>query len=106
MQIALATAVVPANIQLDAVLPGVNSILGHVEFEQIAIKQGIANVERAVRNEGEMTRSSIESALRAAADAIPAVLRKPTTGIILNQQSPSPPAVATIIKHQMKGAVG
>jgi Transcriptional activator of glycolytic enzymes len=105
MRITLATAVVPENIQLDAVLPGVNLRLGHVELDQISIKQGIAKVERAVREEGEMTRSTIESALRAAVNAIPAVTKKPTTTIIQNQQSSPPPAVATIIKHQMMGAV-
>ena len=62
-------------------------------------------MERAVRNKGEITHSCIKFTLRAAADAIPALLRKPTTGIILNQQFPSAPAMATIIKHQMKGAV-
>ena len=67
-----------------------------MKLEQIAIKQGIANMERAVRNEGETTHSSIKSASRAAANAIPAVMKKPTIARILNQQSLSPPAVATI----------
>ena len=85
MQIALDTVVVPVNIQLDAIFPEVNSIFGCVELEQIAIKQGIANMERAVRNEQEMTQSSIKFTQRAAANAIPTVMRKPTTANNLNQ---------------------
>ena len=63
-------------------------------------------MERAVRNERETTHSSIKSALRAAVNAIPAVMKKPTTARILNQQFLYLLAMATVNKHQMKRAVG